>query len=164
MKIRNGTEADIQACLAIYNYEVQHGVATLDLTERTLSEWRVWFREHHQDNHIVLVAVDEVETVLGYATLSAYRVKEAFKSTVELSIYVHPEHRQQGVATALMEAVVRLAQADERTHLVVSVITSGNQASIALHHRFGFTFAGTIPEVGYKKGSMQGIDHYWLRM
>lgn len=49
-----------------------------------------------------------------------------------------------------METILDMARADDRTHLVVSVITDGNEASQRLHDKFGFTFCGIVPEVGMK--------------
>jgi len=163
MRIRTAYQADLPALLDIYNYEVVNGTSTLDLHPRTMEERQVWFDEHNVDNH-PLIAAEENGTVIGYATLSAYRVKEAYRSTVELSIYVHPAHRKKGVASALMEAILTLAREDERTHMVVSVITSGNEASTALHRKFGFTHGGTIPEVGMKFGRYLDIDNYFLKV
>ena len=161
MIIRTGRADDVGQLLNIYNYEVVNGVATLDLCEKTLSEWQQWYAEHNVDNHPLLVA-EENGRCAGYATLSEYRSKEAYSSTVELSIYVSPDFRRRGVATALMEAILRLAREDKRTHNVVSVITSGNEASIRLHERFGFAFCGTIPQVGVKFGRMLDIDNFSL--
>lgn len=161
IQIDHGSEADLEQLLAIYNYEVEHGVATLDLKPKALAEWRAWFAAHNVDNHPLLVAREEGK-VAGYATLSSYREKEAYRSTVELSVYVEPSRRGKGVATALMAAILDLAREDERTHTVVSVITSGNEASTKLHEKFGFTFCGTIPEVGVKFGNYRDIDNYRL--
>ena len=58
--------------------------------------------------------------------------------------------------------ILQKAREDARTHNVVSVITAGNEASIRLHERFGFTFCGTVPEVGAKFGRLLDIDHYSL--
>lgn len=69
--IRRGQEADIAALLDIYNYEVIHGVATLDLEPRTLDEWTLWFEAHNVDNHPLYVA-ELGGQVAGYASLSAY--------------------------------------------------------------------------------------------
>lgn len=41
--IRSIAKDDVFACVSIYNYEVEHGVATLDLEPRTLEEWREWW-------------------------------------------------------------------------------------------------------------------------
>ena len=158
---REGMIGDLEQMLEIYNYEVRTGVATFDLHEKTLEEWRGWFQAHNTDNHPLIVA-EIGGRVAGYATLSAYRDKEAYTSTVELSIYVSPDFRRMGVATELMAEILRMAREDGRTHNVVSVITSGNEASVKLHGKFGFTFCGTIPEVGVKFGRQLGIDNFSL--
>lgn len=160
--IRPGVREDVPALLEIYNYEVLNGTSTLDINPRTLAEWGVWFDAHGKENHPLLVAETETGKIAGYATLSSYRTKEAYVSTVELSVYIAPDCRRQGAATRLMEEILKFAREDESTHLVVSVITSGNQASESLHDKFGFTFAGKIPEAGVKFGEYQGIDNYYL--
>ena len=161
MEIRQAVREDVPALLDIYNYEVVNGVATLDLTERTIEEWNEWFDEHNHENHPLYVGVENGE-ILGYASLSKYRQKEAYKTTVELSIYVSPNHRKKGVGRALMGYILDIAKRDDDTHCVVSVITSGNEASKRLHSEFGFTYCGTIPEVGQKFGRMLDIDNYAL--
>lgn len=161
MKIRMAEVKDLQEMLDIYNYEVENGVATLDLQKKTLEERRAWFDEHNKENHPLYVAEMEGH-VAGYVSLSKYREKEAYKSCVELSIYVSPHYRQLGIATELMRFILEKAKEDTRTHNVVSVITSGNVASQKLHRKFGFTFCGMIPEVGMKFGAYQGIENYSL--
>lgn len=160
--IRIAEEKDLPALLDIYNDEVLHGISTLDLNPRTMAEWRAWFAHHNVDNHPLLTAELENGKAAGYASLSEYRSKEAYRSSVELSIYVAQAHRGKGVATALMETILDMARADDHTHLVVSVITDGNEASQRLHDKFGFTFCGIIPEVGMKFECYQNIRNYAL--
>ena len=155
------TKNDISACLAIYNYEVEHGVATLDLEPRTLEEWREWYNAHSDEHHPIIVGTIN-DVVVGYASLSPYRLKDAFKSTVELSIYIHQDYRGQGVATRPMERILEMAKADTMIHNVVSVITAGNEGSTKLHNRFGFTYCGLTPEVGFKHGKYQDTETYAL--
>ena len=159
--IRKIKKIDINACLSIYNYEVEHGVATLDLEPRTLEEWHEWYNAHSEEHHPIIVgSIDNV--VVGYASLSSYRPKEAYKSTVELSIYIHQDYRGQGVATRLMERILEIAKEDTMLHNVVSVITAGNEESTKLHNRFGFTYCGLTPEVGFKHGKYQDTETYAL--
>lgn len=161
MLIRKAETGDISAMLDIYNYEVLNGTATLDIKPRTIDEWREWFGCHNCENHPLYVG--EIDgKVAGYASLSVYRTKEAYKSTVELSIYVANEYKRRGIGTKLLDFIIREARRDERTHCVVSVITSGNEASAKLHRKFGFTYCGTIPEVGEKFGRYLGIENYVL--
>lgn len=159
--IRKIDYSDIELCLSIYNYEVEHGVATLDLEPRTLEEWYEWYNAHSDEHHPIIVGtIDDV--VVGYASLSPYRLKDAFKSTVELSIYIHRDYRGQGVATQLMERILEMAKEDTMLHNVVSVITAGNEGSTKLHNRFGFTYCGLTPEVGFKHGKYQDTETYAL--
>lgn len=161
LQIRRAVINDEQDCLTIYNYEVEHGVATLDLEPRTLEEWHEWYNAHSDEHHPIIVGtIDDV--VVGYASLSPYRLKDAFKSTVELSIYIHQDYRGQGVATRLMERILEMAKADTMIHNVVSVITAGNEESTKLHNRFGFTYCGLTPEVGFKHGKYQDTETYAL--
>ena len=161
MRIRKAEQKDLVALLDIYNYEVINGVSTLDLNPRTLAERQIWFDQHNVENHPLYIA--EIDgCVAGYSSLSSYREKEAYKSTVELSIYISPDYRKRGIATALMEFILEEAKADPRTHSVVSVITAGNEASCNLHKKFGFTFCGTVPQVGMKFGKFQDIVTYSL--
>ena len=163
MLIRKAEEKDLEELLNIYNYEVVNGIATFDLHPKTLQERRIWFDAHNIDNHPLIVAKIDGH-VAGYASLSAYREKEAYRSTVELSVYVGPDYRKRGVATALMREILEMARADESIHTVIFVITGGNEASIRLHEKYGFTYCGTMHEVGYKLGSYRDIVNYELNV
>lgn len=161
MLIRKATIEDLKELLAIYNYEVEYGTSTLDLTPKTLEERKEWFYQHGTKQHPLYVA--EIDGhIAGYITLSPYREKEAYRSTVELSIYVAVEDRRKGVASALMEFALKEAKQNEEIHTIVSVITGENEASRKLHERFGFSFCGTIKEVGMKFGKYLDIDNYSL--
>ncbi len=181
--IRKGRREDVPALLDIYNYEVINGTATFDLQPKTLAERMEWFDEHQTCAHPLLVAELPPEEsivpaqqepggdaaltqpiVAGYATLSSYRPKEAYASTAELSLYVSPSCRGRGIATALMQAILQAAREYPELHIVVSVITGGNAASIHLHEKFGFIHCGTLHEVGYKHGAYRDIDHYELKV
>lgn len=163
MLIRKAELRDLEELLEIYNYEVVYGVSTFDLHPKTLEERRQWFDSHNIDNHPLLVAEIEGHAA-GYASLSSYREKEAYRSTVELSVYVGAAYRRRGVADALMKAILELARADESIHTVVSVITGGNEASIRLHNKYGFTYCGCMHEVGYKLGAYRDIENYELKV
>ena len=161
MKIRKASSEALGVILDIYNYEVINGTATFDLRPKSQEEWNRWF-DAHQDRHRPLIVAEREGHVAGYASLSSYREKEAYRCTAELSVYVAPDDRRCGVATALMEEILKLAKKDETLHTVVSVITSGNEVSRRLHERFGFTFCGTIRDVGIKFGQYLSIDQYRL--
>lgn len=163
INIRKAELSDLEALLDIYNYEVLNGVATLDIKPKTYEERKVWFYEHNIKNHPLLVYEDDGKAV-AYVSLSKYREKEAYNSTVELSVYVHHEFSGRGIATALLTEILDIAAADESIHTIVSVITGSNMVSKKLHEKFGFKFSGTIKEAAFKFGKYIDIDNYTLHV
>ena len=161
MEIRTAERKDMEALLSIYNYEVLNGVATFDLEPKTMEERMKWFEAHYVENHPLIVAVIDGRAV-GYASLSGYREKEAYRETVELSVYVDHRYRRRGVARAMMEAILEEARSRDDIHTVISVITGVNEASIRLHREFGFTHCGTMKQVGKKFGKLLDIDNFQL--
>ncbi|HAW44895.1 MAG TPA: GNAT family N-acetyltransferase [Sutterella sp.] len=161
MKIRPVTLEDLDAISSIYNDEILHGVATFDVQPMTKDARLSWFQAHQAPSRPALVA--EIDNrVAGYATLSTFNPKEAYRSTAELSVYVDKDFQGQGVGSALMDAVINLARKDSETHCVMSLVTSENLASRKLHAKFGFTYCGTLPEVGRKFGRLLSVDCWAL--
>ena len=66
MVIRTAEEKDMPELLDIYNYEVEHGLATFDLNPKTMEQRLAWFREHNVGNHPLIVAEEDGKAV-GYA-------------------------------------------------------------------------------------------------
>lgn len=161
MIIRTAEEKDMPQLLDIYNYEVEHGYATFDLTPKNMEERMVWFREHNVENHPLIVAEEDGKAV-GYASLSSYRPKEAYKTTVELSIYVDKDYRRKGIAGKLASNIIEIARDRDDIHTVISVITGGNEASCLLHEHLGFVHCGTMKEVGTKFGRRLDIHNYQI--
>nr|DAL96532.1 MAG TPA: Sortase [Caudoviricetes sp.] len=161
MIIRTAEEKDMPQLLDIYNYEVEHGYATFDLTPKNMEERMVWFREHNVENHPLIVAEEDGKAV-GYASLSSYRPKEAYKTTVELSIYVDKDYRRKGIAGKLASNIIEIARDRDDVHTVISVITGGNEASCLLHEHLGFLHCGTMKEVGTKFGEKLDIHNYQI--
>lgn len=161
MKIRIAQQRDLPALTQIYNYEVEHTTATFGLHPVSIQERKQWFDAHNKENHPLIVA-EQDQTIIGYACLSPYRFLEAYKETVELSIYVDRNYRRNGVATSLMQAILEEARNRSDIHSIISVITSENTVSIHLHERFGFTYCGTMKEMGRKFGRLLDIVNYQL--
>jgi phosphinothricin acetyltransferase len=150
VEIRRATVEDAEAIRAIYNLEVTQSTVTFDLVPRTAREQVDWL-ERRSGAYAALVAVDEDRTVLGFASLSPFRERPAYSTTVEDSVYVDRAHRGKGVARALLEELVATAVA-HGFHAVIARIVGGHDASIALHERVGFEVVGTEREVGRKMG------------
>jgi phosphinothricin acetyltransferase len=149
MQLRLATLDDAEALREIYNLEVTTSTATFDLVPRSLDEQRAWLTER-SGARAVLVATDGSE-VCGFASLSPWRDRPAYATTVEDSVYVHREHRGEGVGRALLAELLATATA-HGFHACMARIVGGHDASIALHAGCGFDVVGTEREVGRKFG------------
>jgi phosphinothricin acetyltransferase len=141
---------DAEAVRAIYNLEVLESTVTFDLVPRSLAEQMAWI-DHHAGGHPAIVAVDESDAIAGFASLSPYRSRPAYATTVEDSVYVARERRGEGIGRLLLTDLVELAR-DHGFHSAIARIVGGHDASIALHARCGFEQVGVEREVGRKFG------------
>ncbi len=148
MHIRLVRPSDAEPIRAIYNVEVLGSTATFDLRPRTAEEQQAWMAEH-RGPHAAIVAVDDDDTVLGFGSLSVFRDRPAYSTTVENSVYVDAVCRGSGVGRALLEELVDLA-GHHGFHAIIARVGGGNEASIALHLACGFTMVGVEQEVGRK--------------
>jgi len=157
--VRPGEAADLPALTALYNHYVEHSHVTFD-TQRFSVEQRGSWLSHYlpTGRHRLLVAVDGRD-LLGYATSSRFRDKSAYDTSVEVTVYLRQDAAGRGIATTLYTELFA-ALADEDVHRVYAGIALPNDASMALHRRFGFTEVGTYREVGRKFGSYWDVT--WL--
>ncbi len=149
MLLRHATVADAEALRAIYNYEVENTTVTFDLLPRTRAEQRAWIREREGALGVVVAEVDG--EIAGFASLSPYRGRPAYNTTVEDSVYVSTSARGMGVGKALLLELIAMAE-KRGFHTILAHIAGGHEASIALHASCGFEETGTQREVGRKMG------------
>jgi phosphinothricin acetyltransferase len=153
--VRPAAAGDLPALTAIYNHYIVHTTITFDVHPYEPEARRGWFEDHAvSGRHRLLVAAGADGRPIGYATSSRWRPKAAYDTTVESSVYCHPDCVGRGVGTRLYQALFE-ALAGEDVHRVVAGIAQPNPASVALHERFGFRKVGTFESVGFKVGQ------YW---
>ena len=141
---------DAEAVRTIYNLEVAESTATFDLVPRTLDEQVDWIAGH-SGAHPAIVATDERGEVVGFGSLSPFRDRPAYATTVEDSVYVRRDRRGQGIGRLLLDELLRLAR-EHGFHSVMARIVGSHEASIALHQACGFELVGAEREVGRKFG------------
>jgi phosphinothricin acetyltransferase len=150
LRVRRATDGDAEAIRAIYNPEVLESTVTFDLVPRSLEEQLDWLRQR-TGAHAVLVAVDGDGVVAGFGSLSAYKERAAYSTTVEDSVYVARDRQGMGVGRLLLAELVATATA-HGFHAMMARIVGGHDASIRLHAALGFEIVGTEREVGRKFG------------
>ncbi len=155
MKIRHGSEEDLPRLLEIYNHYVEHSHVTFDIERLTLAQRREWFEAFTEKGPHRLFIVETDAGVAGYASSRAFRAKPAYERSVETSVYLAPESGSSGFGSALYARLLETLEGEERVHRAYGGIAIPNEASLALHRRFGFKRVATFSEVGFKFG------RYW---
>lgn len=161
MIIRKAEIKDLPKLTDIYNHEILNGTATFDRYAKSIDDRKIWFDEHNKANHPLIVA-EENDTVFGYASLSPFNRKDAYAQSVELSLYVDGEQRGKHIGSSPMKEIITIAEKDPLTKKIISIITSDNEISIAIHKKFGFEFCGRLTNIAVKFGRSLNIDYYSL--
>jgi phosphinothricin acetyltransferase len=154
LHIRAATKADLPRLTEIYNHYVANTAITFDLDPYTIERRAAWFEQFAPSGRYRLLVGEDHSGIQGYAGTSRFRVKAAYDTTVETTIYCVPGAVHKGLGSKLYNALFE-ALAGEDIHRIVAGYTLPNPASAALHARFGFKPVGTFHENGRKFG------RYW---
>jgi L-amino acid N-acyltransferase YncA len=147
VKVRDADPADLPRIAAIYDEQVHTAISTFDLEPRPMSYWHARLASTEPGDH--LLVADSGSAVVGYAYSSAYRPRPAYARTREVSVYLDPTARGQGLGRLMYDELLARLRADG-VHQVLAVIALPNDASEALHRACGFERVGLLPEVGWK--------------
>lgn len=146
--IRPYQTEDTQAILDIINYNILHSTALYDYNIRTYEQQKAILDDKLAKNFPVIVAEANGQ-VVGFGMYSEFRFREAYKFTVEHSVYVANDYHGKGIGNVLLAELIALAKA-QKIHTMIAVIDAENQGSVSFHEKFGFKTVGIIKESGYK--------------
>ena len=149
--LRLASLGDAEQIRQIYNYEVSNTTATFDLVPRSLREQQQWISDR-SGAFAAIVAVDptdDVGEVVGFGSLSPYKERAAYRTSVEDSVYVRRDRGGQGIGKLLLTELLRVG-AVSGFHAVFARISGSSAASIGLHRSCGFELVGIEREVGRK--------------
>ncbi|MBX3331668.1 MAG: N-acetyltransferase [Nitrospira sp.] len=137
--------------LEIMNEAIVHSTVLYDYHPRTLESMVRWFQSKERSNFPVIGLEDDGGRLAGFASYGHFRDWPAYKYTVEHSVYVRTNVRATGLGARLLKALILRAQ-EQGYHAMVGGVDRSNDASVRLHTKLGFVYAGTLNEVGYKFG------------
>ena len=146
--IRPYQTKDTQAILDIINYNILHSTALYDYNIRTYEQQKAILDDKLAKNFPVIVAEANGQ-VVGFGMYSEFRFREAYKFTVEHSVYVVNDYNGKGIGNLLLAELIALAKV-QKLHTMIAVIDAENQGSVSFHEKFGFKTVGIIKESGYK--------------
>ena len=147
LHIRKAGISDVPAITEIYNEAVLNTTATFDTEPRSLAERMEWFAQ--RDENFPIYLAEKNSRVAGYISLNRWSTKRGYDCTAELSLYIRPEFRGDGMGRTLLEFM--LAEATQTNlHSILARITQENEISIHLHKSVGFEVVGHLKEAGFK--------------
>ena len=148
INVRHATESDVPAMLEIYNEIILNTTAVWHNEPHTLQMRQEWFALKTEQGYPVFVA-EQNGLITGFSTIGPFRPWVGYRFTVENSVYVSAENRGNGFAKLLMPPIIEAAK-QLKLHAIVAGIEASNEASIALHNKFGFVEVAHFKEVGFK--------------
>ena len=158
--IRPSTDADVAAITAIYAWNVQNGLGTFEEVppdEAEMGRRRAAFL----DRGLPYLVAERDGEVLGYCYAGPFRLRAAYRYTVEDSVYVSPKAVGKGVGKALLSALIAQCEGLGLRQMCAVIGDSGNAASIGLHAALGFEKQGVFPSMGHKFG--RWVDLVWMQ-
>ncbi|MPM32610.1 L-methionine sulfoximine/L-methionine sulfone acetyltransferase [bioreactor metagenome] len=158
--IREANKKDLMDILEIYNDAILNTTAIYDYKVHNLDDRIQWYEKKEQEGYPLLV-FEEKGKAVAFATFGPFRAWPAYKYTIEHSVYVHKDYRNQGIATKLMQEIIKIANAKGYATLVAG-IDAANEGSIKMHEKLGFEFSGVIKKAGYKFNKWLDLAFYQL--
>ncbi len=150
MHVRPAIENDLPQLLEIYNDIILHTTAVYQYEIHTPEMRKEWFALKQQQGFPVFVADDNGD-IAGFSTISTFRQWQAYKYSVENSVYVAASKRGKGIGKLLLQPLID-ASLQMNMHTIIAGIDATNDASLHLHKKFGFKEAAHFKQVGYKFG------------
>lgn len=149
--IRDACESDLTAIARIYAYHVKHGLASFEEVPPGIEELRAR-RGAVLGSGLPFLAAELHSEVVGYAYASPYRLRPAYRYTIEDSVYVEDGLGGRGLGSALLTALIERCQGGPWRQMLALIGDRANVGSIALHRRLGFRYVGNFESVGFKLG------------
>jgi len=148
--MREARVTDLPHIREIYNYYVANSTVTFDEDAMTLSEWRSKFYYLNKLGMPFIVAESPAGQILGYALVSPWKQKKAYRFTVENSIYLGAASTGKGLGRILLAELIDRSKAAGLKEIIAVIADQGADASIKLHRDFGFEEIGRMGKVGFK--------------
>ena len=158
--VRSASAADADALARIYNYYVANTVITFE--EEPVSPQAMAARVTEVQALALPWLVAEIDKkVVGYAYANKWKVRSAYRHSVETTIYLEHGHEGRGVGKTLYAALLPPLRS-RGIHAVIGGAALPNEASVALHEKLGFDRVATFREVGFKHGRWVDVAYWQL--
>ena len=152
--IRKARLSDVNAITKIYNEAIRTTTATFDTRPKNVRDRLQWLKSHGKRHPVIVAELNGI--VVGWASLSPWSDRSAYKDTGETSFYVGTAYQGQGVGRKLKKAIIDRARRLQ-FHTLIARVAEGSDVSLHLNDSFGFAHVGTLKEVGRKFGRLLDV-------
>ena len=149
MEIRRAEERDLPAILEIYNQGIEDRTATLETETKDEAYIQTWFADRGP-RYAVFVAERDGE-ILGWASINSYNKRAAYNGVGDLSIYIHRNHRGQGVGKRLLAELENWGRAHAFYKFVLFTFPF-NALGQGLYKKAGYREVGVFRNQGILDG------------
>ena len=159
MNIRDVRVEDAFEIKDIYNYYILNSVATFEESPVSVEEIKSRIQSIIINFPWIVYEVDN--QILGYVYANNWKLRAAYKQSVESSVYLKPGELNKGVGSKLYKALIKLL-VKKKIHVIIGGISLPNFASITLHEKFGFKKVAHFKEVGFKFKKWVDVGYWQL--
>lgn len=161
-EIVHATEKDLPAIVDIYNTTIAGRMVTADLEPVTIADRIKWFHEH-TEQHRPLWVMKVKDEVIAWLSFSSFHSRSAYEVTVEISIYISPKYRSQGIGSIFMQKAIEASPSLNIVN-IVGLVFGHNEPSLALLKKFGFEQWGFLPRVAILDGVERDLVYMGRRV
>ena len=157
MNIRSVSSADAAQIADVYNYYILNTHHTFEAEALTVEEMETRIVESSEDYPYLVAEFDGL--IQGYVYATQFKLRQAYKHSVEVSIYVRNQAKQKGIGSELYKVLLEeLAETD--VHALMAGIALPNDSSVRFHEKLGYEKVAHFREVGYKLGRWVDVG-FW---
>ena len=156
MNIRHATLQDLPTIVAIYNSTIPGRMVTADLEPVTTENKLVWFDDHDPSRRPLWVVENDTHKVIAWMSFSDFSERAAYNITAEISIYIDPAARGNGLGSTLLQYAIDQAPSLGIQKLLGKIFAH-NEPSIKLFAKFGFEEWGNLPDVCLLDGILRSV-------
>ncbi|MDD1682264.1 MAG: N-acetyltransferase family protein [Methanoregula sp.] len=155
MRIREMQESDRDAVMRIFNHYAATSFAAYPDGPLPMQFFGLL-----REGAISAFITEDESGIAGFGLLKPFLPFPAFRKTGMLTYFLAPEAVGRGLGSRLLERLMEDAKKKGITMLVTNM-SSRNDASIRFHRRHGFSETGNLAGVGEKFGEPFGV--LWMQ-
>jgi len=161
INIRFVQPSDAPALLSIYSPIVLETATSFEVEVPTISTFVDRINTYSSKSPWLVAEVNG--QIIGYAYGTSHRSRQAYQWNQEVTVYVHPDFKRQGIARDLYSKLLELLRF-MGFGKAIAVITIPNDASIQFHSSMGFRHIGEMKNVGFKLGQWHSTSWWDLEL